>query len=54
LAALAEQNQFASSQKDVLGSFWAPAEAFGTAMEAKDYSKSIKEQLDAMVAQIEG
>lgn len=53
LAALAEQNQFASSQKDVLGSFWAPAEAFGTAMEAKDYSKSIKEQLDAMVAQIE-
>ncbi len=54
LAALAEQNQHATSQKDVLGSYWSPAEAFGTAMEAKDYSKSIKEMLDAMVAQIVG
>ena len=53
LAALAQQNQYATSQKDVLGSYWLPAEAFGTAMEAKDYSKTIKEQLDAMVAQIE-
>lgn len=54
LAALAEQNQFATSQKDVLGSYWSPAEAFGTAMEAKDYSKPVKEMLDLMVSQIVG
>lgn len=53
LAALAEQAKYATSQKDVLGGYWGPAEAFGTAMEAKDYKKSIKEQLDAMVAQIQ-
>jgi arabinogalactan oligomer / maltooligosaccharide transport system substrate-binding protein len=52
LAALAEQNQFAVSQKEVLGNYWSPAEAFGTAMEGKDYSKPIKDMLDAMVAQI--
>ncbi|MDR1540112.1 MAG: extracellular solute-binding protein [Clostridiales bacterium] len=52
LAALGSQYAFASSQKDVLGSYWGPAEAFGTAMEAKDYGMSIQEQLDAMVAQI--
>ena len=46
------QSQFATSQKEVLGTYWTPSEAFGTAMEAKDYSKSIKEQLDAMVEQI--
>lgn len=51
LAALAEQSKYASSQKDVLGGYWSPAEAFGTAMEAKDYSKSVKELLDAMVEQ---
>lgn len=53
LAALAEQSKYATSQKDVLGSYWAPAEAFGTAMEAKDYSKSLQEQLDEMVDQIQ-
>lgn len=53
LAALAEQSKYATSQKDVLGSYWTPAEAFGTAMEAKDYSKPIKAQLDAMVQQIQ-
>jgi len=53
LAALAEQSKFATSQKDVLNSYWTPAEAFGTAMEAKDYSKSLQEQLDEMVAQIQ-
>lgn len=52
LAALAMQSQYATSQKDVLGSYWAPAEAFGTTMEAKDYSMSVQELLDAMVAQI--
>jgi arabinogalactan oligomer / maltooligosaccharide transport system substrate-binding protein len=53
LAALAEQSKFASSQKDVLGSYWAPAEAFGTTMEAKDYTKSVQELLNAMVSQIQ-
>ncbi|NLV84526.1 MAG: extracellular solute-binding protein [Spirochaetales bacterium] len=52
LAALAQQSAYAVSQNDVLGNYWAPAEAFGALMEAKDYSKSIKDQLDAMVAQI--
>lgn len=52
LSALAQQNAFATSQKEVLGNFWTPAEAFGTAMETKDYSKSVQEQLDAMVASI--
>lgn len=53
LAALASQSSYAVSQNDVLGGYWAPAEAFGTVMEAKDYSKSVKELLDEMVAQIE-
>ena len=52
LAALAEQSAYAVSQNDVLGGYWSPAEAFGTAMEAKDYSKSVQEQLDQMVSQI--
>ncbi len=52
LAALAEQGQYAISQNDVGGNYWGPAEAFGTAMENKDYSKSIQEQLDEMVKQI--
>lgn len=52
LSALGAQNAFAVSQKEVLGNYWSPAEAFGTAMEAKDYSKSIQEMLDSMVAQI--
>lgn len=52
LAALAMQSEYATSQKNVLGSYWGPAEAFGTAMETKDYSLSIKKQLDEMVSQI--
>lgn len=52
LAALAQQGAYAVSQNDVLGNYWSPAEAFGAAMEAKDYSTSVKAQLDAMVAQI--
>ncbi len=52
LAALAQQGAYAVSQNDVLGNYWSPAEAFGALMEAKDYSKSIQEQLNAMVAQI--
>lgn len=53
LAALLEQSKFAVSQNGVLGTFWTPAEAFGTAMESKDYSKSVQELLDAMVEQIQ-
>jgi arabinogalactan oligomer/maltooligosaccharide transport system substrate-binding protein len=53
LSALAEQGEFAKSQNDVLGNFWTPAEAFGQAMENKDYSKSVQELLDDMVAQIQ-
>ncbi|GHU89625.1 ABC transporter substrate-binding protein [Clostridia bacterium] len=54
LAALAEQSAFATSQNDVLGTYWTPAEGFGTAMEAKDYSKPIQDLLDEMVNQIQG
>lgn len=54
LAALAAQGAYAVSQNDVLGNYWAPAEAFGALMEAKDYSSSLQEQLDAMTAQIVG
>ena len=52
IAALQAQHQFGTSQKDVLGTYWAPAEAFGTTMEAKDYSKDIPTLLNDMVAQI--
>ena len=52
LAALAAQNVHAVSQKEVLGSYWGPAEAFGTEMEAKNYSKTVQQLLDEMVAQI--
>lgn len=53
LEALALQNQFAVSQKDVTGKYWDPAAAFGTAMENKDYKKTVKVLLDEMVAQIQ-
>ena len=52
IAALQEQQPFGTSQKEVLGSYWTPAEAFGTTMEAKDYSKDIPTLLNDMVAQI--
>lgn len=52
LAALSAQSEYATSQKDILDSFWPPLEAFGTAMENKDYTKTIKQQLDAMVEQV--
>ncbi|MEG2455377.1 MAG: extracellular solute-binding protein [Oscillospiraceae bacterium] len=51
LAALALQGSYAVSQNDVLGKYWEPSEAFGTAMETKDYAMSVQEQLDALVAQ---
>ena len=52
LAALAEQAEFAQSQKNVLGSYWSPAEAFGTAMENKA-TDDMKGLLDQMVSQIQ-
>ena len=52
LAALALQNQFGVSQGSVLNSSWDPMEAFGTAMETKNYSKTVKEYLDIMVSQM--
>lgn len=54
LSALTQQNAFAKSQKEVLSTFWTPVEAFGLAMENKDYSKSLQVQLDTMVQQITG
>ncbi len=53
LSALAQQNQYASSQKDVLGGFWDPMKALGTAL-LKGSDKSVKELLTATVSQIEG
>ncbi len=52
LNALAEQNKFGVSQRGILNTFWGPVEAFGTAMETKDYKLSIKQQLDSMVKDI--
>lgn len=52
LAALAKQNEFGVSQRGIKSTFWGPVEAFGTAMETKDYSKSVQALLDSMVADI--
>ncbi len=52
LAALAEQNKYGVSQANVLNSTWDPLEAFGTAMETKDHSKTVKQYLDIMVSQM--
>ena len=52
LNALAMQSAFAKSQKDVLGSYWGPAEAFGTEMENKS-TADMKTLLDTMVEQIQ-
>ncbi len=52
LAALAQQNVHGVTQRDVLSSTWDPLEAFGTAMESKNYSRTVKELLNVMVQQI--
>lgn len=54
LSALAKQAPFAMSQNNVAGTYWGPAEAFGLALENKDYTMSIQEMLDALVAQAAG
>ena len=51
IAALAAQGPYAVSQKNVLGAFWGPSEAFGNSIETND-STPIKTLLDTMVAQI--
>lgn len=53
LSALGAQAEFATPQKDISGNYWTPAEALGTTLEAKDYSKDIQTLLDDMVAQIQ-
>ncbi len=52
LAALAQQNAYGVTQREVLSSTWDPLEAFGTAMEAKSYSRTVEELLNTMVQQI--
>lgn len=52
LAALAEQALYAKSEKNVTGSYWSPAEAFGTEMENKN-TADMKSLLDKMVEQIQ-
>ncbi len=52
LSALAEQSAFAKTQKNVLGSFWGPAEAFGKAL-IDGNNEDMKSLLDKMVDQIE-
>ena len=54
LSALAQQAPYAISQNNVAGTYWGPAEAFGLALENKDYTMSIQEMLDALVAQAAG
>lgn len=51
LAALAEQAEFAVSQQNVLGGYWEPAEAFGTAM-VDGSTEDMKTLLDQMVEQV--
>ena len=52
LSALAAQNVHGVTQREVLSTTWAPLEAFGTAMESKNYTQSIPDLLNTMVNQI--
>ena len=54
LSALAQQAPHSMSQNSVAGTYWGPAEAFGLALENKDYTMSIQEMLDALVSQAAG
>lgn len=51
LSALAAQNRYSVSQRQVLSSSWDPLEAFGTAMESKS-TEPVETLLNTMVAQI--
>jgi len=52
LAALAAQNVFATSQNDVLGEYWTPAGALGTAI-VNQSATDLQALLDNMVSQIQ-
>ena len=52
LAALAAQNVFATSQNDVLGEYWTPAGALGTAI-VNQSASDLQALLDNMVSQIQ-
>lgn len=52
LAALAQQGVYAHSQKDVTGTYWTPAEAFGTELEGGS-TADMQTLLDTMVEQIQ-
>lgn len=53
VSVISEQFKYAVPQNNVLGSFWTPAEAFGNALEQKDYGgKTLQQLLDEMVRQI--
>lgn len=51
LSALAQQSAYAHSQKDVLGAYWTPAEAFGAEIEEGSVT-DVQAALDSMVDQI--
>lgn len=54
ISVISEQFKYAVPQSNVLGGFWTPAEAFGNALETKDYGgKTLQELLDEMVTQIQ-
>lgn len=52
LAALAAQSEFAASQQNVLGGYWGPAEAFGTAM-VDNSTEDMQTLLDQLVEQVQ-
>ena len=52
LAALSAQSAYAVSQAEISDDFWLPAKAYAETLVSKDTSKSVKQQLDEMVAQV--
>lgn len=52
LAALSAQSEYAVSQAEISDDFWLPAKAYAETLVSKDTSKSVKQQLDDMVAQV--
>lgn len=52
LAALSAQSAYAVSQAEISDDFWIPAKAYAETLVSKDTTKSVKEQLDEMVAQV--
>lgn len=54
LSALAAQNAFGVSENGVTEGYWAPAAAFGAAMEGKNYNQTVAALLNDMVAKMAG